>query len=76
MDQPCEIKCQLLAKVVLDKVEWLHIFKVANCNHPDKETPSVVFPSHLDLFPILSVQWKVGFNYARLDKVVEVELPF
>ena len=74
MDQPSEVEAKLLAIVVLDKVEWLHVVEEAGSDHAIRQAPTVFHPRRVDLFAFWHVHREVVLNHTAQLQVVHVYL--
>ena len=50
MDKPCEVKAHLLAIVVFDDIEGLHVVDESRCQHTGNKSETIVHPTAVDLF--------------------------
>ena len=72
MDQPCEVETKLLAIIVFDEVEWLHICNEALGYHTPWKSYAVFIPRLLDFFTLGHVHWEVFKNNTTLTHVVHI----
>lgn len=74
VDQPSEVEAKLLAIVVLDKVEWLHVFEETVSDHASRQAPPVIYPRRVDLRAFGHVYWEVVLNHTAIFQIVHVYL--
>ena len=73
MNEPGEVKAELLAIVVLDEIDRLHILQESSSEeHTSREGPAVSDPGLVDQVAILHVNWEVIKDDTTLPQVVNV----
>ena len=74
MDQPGEVKAELLPIVVSDEVERLHIVEESLQDHTVRQPPAIFQPRLVDQFAFGHVNWEVIGDYSALHQVLQVDL--
>ena len=74
MDKPSKVESELLAVVVFDEIERLHICKEAFEQHTCRQTPSIIKPRIIDQVSFRHMHWEVLSNHTTLPHVFHINL--
>lgn len=74
MDQPSEVKAELLPVVVSNEVERLHIVQESLQDHAVRQPPPILHPRVVDQFALGHVDGEVIGDDPTLEQVLEVDL--
>ena len=74
MDQPSEVKAELLPVVISNKVERLHIVQESLQDHTVRQPPAILHPRVVDQFALGHVDGEVIGDDPTLEQVLEVDL--
>jgi len=76
MDEPGEVEAELLAIVVGDETQRLHLVFPVTADEAPSEAPTVFLPRCLDMFSVLGVHGEVVEDNLGLFEVGDIELRF
>ena len=74
MDKPCEIEAHLLAIVVFDDIERLHIVKESRCQHTRDQSVTIVHPTAVNLTTLGHVYGEMLQDNISFHKVFKLKI--